>query len=211
MMENPPTAKILASSSRRSSGVHSWQLTGPSLIRESASVAAVPTGLGRVDEVGTRRRVLLFGCNRVDFPEDLLYRAFASMASAYIINKVYLFSQIFKSIGEITMSAHFERARREPVPRGDIVRGLVAFRDAARLFQITTRIGHETYDIEADRILTHRSFVDWVWQLQSKTWMSGQHFSDFFDCLSDFIYRQWGDCPQEFYDVIWAGDDPDRV
>jgi hypothetical protein len=105
----------------------------------------------------------------------------------------------------------FGSAKREPEPPGDIVRGFVAFRESSRVFEITTRIGEPTYDIEADRILTHRAFTDWVWQLQMKRWMSGQHFSDFFECLSEFIYRQWGQCPQVFYEVTWAGDDPDEV
>ncbi len=110
------------------------------------------------------------------------------------------------------MESKFKPAKREPAPPGDIVCGLVAFREGPRVFQITTRIGEDTYDIEADRILTHRAFTDWVWQLQTKGWMSGQHFTDFFACLSEFIYRQWGEWPQVFYSVeraINAG--PDRV
>jgi hypothetical protein len=106
----------------------------------------------------------------------------------------------------------FEPAGREPAPPGDIVCGLVAFREGPRLFQITTRIGEETYDIQADRIATQRAFTDWVWQLHTKRWMSGQHFADFFTCLSEFIYRQSGDWPQVYYAVeraINAG--PDRV
>jgi hypothetical protein len=109
------------------------------------------------------------------------------------------------------LNSTFRRANRDPAPPGDIVRGLVAFREGSRAFELTTRIGQPTYDIEADRILTHRAFTDWVWQLHGKTWMSGQHFSDFFECLSEFIYRQWGQSPQVFYEVTWAGDDPDAV
>src|SRR5262249_12744473 len=102
---------------------------------------------------------------------------------------------------------------REPAPPGDIVRGLVAFREGPpRVFQITTRIGEPTYDIEADRILTHRAFTDWVWQLQEKRWMTGQHFADLFACLSEFIYRQWGEWPQVFYSVENAmSHGPDRA
>ena len=95
----------------------------------------------------------------------------------------------------------FKPARREPAPPGDIVCGLVAFREQGRVFQITTRIGEDSYDIQADRILTHRQFTDWVWQLQEKGWMSGQHFADLLSCLSEFIYRQWGVWPQKFYEV----------
>lgn len=90
---------------------------------------------------------------------------------------------------------------REPAPPGDIVCGLVAFRESTRSFEIFTRIGADTYDFEADRILTSRQFTDWVWQLQEKPWMTGQHFDDFFRCLSEFIFRQWRQFPQVFYEV----------
>jgi hypothetical protein len=106
----------------------------------------------------------------------------------------------------------FRPAKREPAPPGDIIRGLVAFREQSRTFEIFTRIGEDNYEIHADRILTHKQFTDWIWQLQPKGWMSGQHFADFFECLSEFIYRQWGQNPQEFYEVISAiNSDPDSV
>jgi len=109
------------------------------------------------------------------------------------------------------MGSPFKPARRDPAPSGDIIRGLVAFREGRRVFEIFTEMGQPTYDIEADRILTHRAFTDWVWQLQAKGWMSGQHFADFFECLSEFIYRRWSQWPQTFYEVHYAGDDPDKV
>lgn len=95
-------------------------------------------------------------------------------------------------------------AKREPAPPGDITCGPVAFREGPRVFQITTRIGEPSYDIAAGGILTHRQFTDWVWQLQDKRWMSGHHFADLFQCLSEFIYRQWGQWPQAFYEVTQA-------
>ena len=42
--------------------------------------------------------------------------------------------------------------------------------------------------------------------------MSGQHFQDFFQCLSEFIYRQWSLWPQKFYEVDGTiQEDLDRV
>jgi hypothetical protein len=98
----------------------------------------------------------------------------------------------------------FTPARRDPAPPGDIARGLVRIRDDIRTIEIFTQLGQATYDIEIDRILTHRQFTDWVWQLQNKGWMTGQHFSDLFECLSEYIYRQWSVGPQKFYEVDGA-------
>jgi hypothetical protein len=103
-------------------------------------------------------------------------------------------------------------AKREPAPPGDIVCGAVAFRERSQCFEITTGIGNETYDIAADRLYTDRQFCDWVWQLHEKGWMTGQKFADFFQCLSEFIYRDRGEWPQDFYAVINAMNvDLDRV
>ena len=74
----------------------------------------------------------------------------------------------FLDLWEALVESRFKPARREPAPPGDTICGLVAFREGPRVFQITTRIGEATYDIEADRLLTHKQFTDWVWQLQEK-------------------------------------------
>ncbi len=102
--------------------------------------------------------------------------------------------------------------QREPYPPGDIVCGLVAYRNDARTFEIFTRIGEGSYDIEADRILlSHRAFTDWIWQLQGKVWMSGQHLFDLLTCLSELIYRDFDQGPQEYFDVMGGiQQDPDR-
>ena len=114
-------------------------------------------------------------------------------------------------IGERFMGFEIRASARDPVPPGDIIHGLVAFRESRRAFEITTTIGAETYEFSADRILTHRAFTDWVWQLYGKGWMSGQHFVDLFACLSDFIYRGWNEYPQSFYEVTDGVDELDKV
>lgn len=92
----------------------------------------------------------------------------------------------------------------EPAPPGDIVRGLVTFRDAILTFEISS-INGETYDIEARRILMDaRQFTDWIWQLHDKKWMTAQHYSDLLDCLSAVIYRHYGVWPQVHYMVEQA-------
>jgi len=98
------------------------------------------------------------------------------------------------------MGLQGQRPNRQPAPPGDIVCGLVSFRDERRVFEIQSA-GHGKYEIGADDTLTHRQLTDWVWQLQAKNWVSGQHFADFFRCLNEFIYRQWGAWPQDFYEV----------
>ncbi|HQU43903.1 MAG TPA: hypothetical protein PK867_13885 [Pirellulales bacterium] len=102
------------------------------------------------------------------------------------------------------MALEFRPAGRQPTPRGDIVCGSVAYRERSRCFEISTGIGAETYDVPADRLQTDRQFTDWVWQLQGKGWMKGQRFSDFFECLSEFIYREHQCWPQDYFAVINA-------
>lgn len=95
--------------------------------------------------------------------------------------------------------------KREPAPPGDITCGLVTFREVGYVFEITTGRPGETYDIQAATILTNPSqFTDWVWQLHQYGWITGQHFADLFDCMSEVIYRTYDVWPQTHYVVEGA-------
>lgn len=111
------------------------------------------------------------------------------------------------------MGSKFAKPKREPRPPGDIICGLVEYRQSRRALEIVTSIGVEIYKIEADRILlSHEAFTDWIWQLFHKGWMSGQHFADFLECNFEVIYRDWEQWPQASYGVIGAiQGNPDRL
>jgi hypothetical protein len=88
-----------------------------------------------------------------------------------------------------------------PYPEtGNIVCGTCSYIEADDLFRIegVERIG---YEIQAGRIQTATSLVDWLWQLSEKEWWTGQYAKDFLDCLLCYIHREWQVFPQEFYGV----------
>ncbi len=88
---------------------------------------------------------------------------------------------------------------------GDIFVGLVRFNELTKTFEITTSAETTPYEIAAERILTKVAFTDWIWQLHHKDWITGQHLKDFLDCLSCYLYREYGQFPQVFYEVAGGG------
>jgi hypothetical protein len=73
-----------------------------------------------------------------------------------------------------------------------------------------------TYDMEADRILSGGGFLDFLLQVHSKPWITGQHLKDLLDCVTCWIYRDHGQrLPQDFFDVIGGMnrdlDDPNAI
>jgi hypothetical protein len=94
---------------------------------------------------------------------------------------------------------------------GDIECGLVRYSEESDSFNIYEQQGRTQYKIEAVRILSAAAFVDWMWQLHSKEWFTGQHAKDLMDCLCCYIYREHnGQFPQDFYQITNAiNEDPD--
>ena len=92
----------------------------------------------------------------------------------------------------------------KPLPyplEGDIVFPTCVYIESDDLFRIDGN-----YNIEADRILSGTSFVDWIWQLHHKTWFTQEHYKDFLDCLFCYIHREHnGQFPQVFYHVAGGG------
>jgi hypothetical protein len=86
----------------------------------------------------------------------------------------------------------------------DIVCGLVCYDNDKEVFQIYMGQGYNgTYDIEAYRILTSAGILDFLLQIHSKNWITGQHLKDFLDCITCWVYRDHGGCfPQKFYKVM---------
>jgi hypothetical protein len=59
-----------------------------------------------------------------------------------------------------------------------------------------------TYDIEADRVLSGAGLLDFLLQIHSKEWITGQHLKDFLDCVTCWVYRDHGKrFAQDFFDV----------
>ena len=86
--------------------------------------------------------------------------------------------------------------------QGDIVVGLVRFDDENQMFRIY--MGAEylgTYDMDVDRILSGGGFLDFLLQVHSKEWVTGQHLKDLVDCVTCWTYRDHGKFPQQFFDV----------
>ena len=87
-------------------------------------------------------------------------------------------------------------------PEGDIAIGLVRFDDAAQVFRIYMGAGYlGTYDIDCDRILSGAGCFDFLLQVHSKEWATGQHLKDLLDCITCWTYRDHGKFPQMFFDV----------
>ncbi len=87
-------------------------------------------------------------------------------------------------------------------PEGDIPMGLVLFDDEAQVFRIYMGSEyHGTYDIGADRILSGTGFFDFLLQVHSKEWVTGQHLKDLLDCVACWVYRDHGKFPQVFFDM----------
>ena len=102
------------------------------------------------------------------------------------------------------------------LPEGDISIGLVRFDAQASVFRIYMGQGYlGTYDMEADRILSGGGFLDFVLQVHSKEWVTGQHLKDLLDCVTCWTYREHGKLPQPFFDVKGGMnrglDDPNAV
>lgn len=98
----------------------------------------------------------------------------------------------------------FARPQRTPAPPGDIICGLVVYRERERSFEIFTRVDEPLYQVQVDRIASYKQFTDWLWQLHEKGWMTGQHYADLLRCISEYIFRQHGQWPQAYYEVEGA-------
>jgi hypothetical protein len=102
------------------------------------------------------------------------------------------------------------------LPQGDITVGLVRFDAQTNVFRIYMGQGYNgTYEMEADRILSGGGFLDFVLQVHSKVWVTGQHLKDLLDCVICWTYREHGKLPQAFFDVIGGMnrdlDDPNAI
>lgn len=102
------------------------------------------------------------------------------------------------------------------LPEGDISMGVVRYDSENDMFRIF--MGQEyngTYDIEADRILTGGGFLDFLLQVHSKEWVTGQHIKDLIDCVTCWCYREHHKFPQMFFDVAGGMnrglDDPNTI
>jgi len=101
-------------------------------------------------------------------------------------------------------------------PHGDIVCGLVRYDSEERAFRVFRGQDYNgTYDMEADRILSGGGFLDFLLQVHSKEWVTGQHLKDLLDCVTCWVYRDHGDFPQDFFDVAGGMnrglDDPGQI
>ena len=102
-------------------------------------------------------------------------------------------------------------------PDGDICCGLVLYDSQERVFRIHMGADFRTtYDMQADRILSGAGFLDFLLQIHSKEWVTGQHLKDVMDCVTCWVYRDHGGrFPQEFFGVAWGMnkglDDPGEV
>ena len=67
----------------------------------------------------------------------------------------------------------------------------------------------------ANRILSGGGFLDFVLQVHSKEWATGQHLKDLLDCITRWTYRGHGCFPQVFFDVTGGMnrglDDPSAI
>ena len=102
-------------------------------------------------------------------------------------------------------------------PSGDIQCGMARYDAEKNVFRITMGGDYAgTYNMEADRILSGAGFLDFVLQVHSKEWVTGQHIKDLLDCVTCWVYRDHGhQYPQKFFDVIGGMnrglDDPGRL
>lgn len=88
-------------------------------------------------------------------------------------------------------------------PDGNISFGFVEFDAKNDIFRINMGFGYNgTYDMSADRILSGAGFLDFLFQVHSKEWVTAQHLADLLDCITCWTYREHGKFPQEFFDVI---------
>jgi hypothetical protein len=105
----------------------------------------------------------------------------------------------------------------KPFPQeGDIEIGLVRFDDAAQVFRIYMGAEYNgTYNMEADRILSGAGCFDFLLQVHSKEWVTGQHLKYLLDCIACWVYRDHGKFPQQFFNVAGGMarglDEPDVV
>jgi len=63
------------------------------------------------------------------------------------------------------------------------------------------RIGQE-YFIPLNQLQTAIQFTDWIWQLNDKTWCSGEVLKDFLSCLQMVTLERTGKTPQAFF--VWS-------
>jgi hypothetical protein len=79
--------------------------------------------------------------------------------------------------------------------------GTVSYDPQYNALVIDVRNGLTTYDIPFDEIQTPQQLTDWIFQLHEKSWMTGQHFRDLFECLEWVIREKTGMRPIQFYKV----------
>jgi len=113
-----------------------------------------------------------------------------------------------------------EESKKNPFepfwPEGDIRIGTVVFDAKENMFRIYEgKESDDTYDMAADRILSGKGLLDFVFQVHTKEWVSGQHLKDLLDCITCWTYREHGKFPQEFFDVAGGMnsnlDDPGKL
>lgn len=84
---------------------------------------------------------------------------------------------------------------------GDIKIGKVAFVAKANEFEITAYPGGNKYTMDAERIGTSRGFLDYLFQIHDKPWMTGKMMKDFLTVVSYWTGRDHNKNPQVFYGV----------
>lgn len=78
--------------------------------------------------------------------------------------------------------------------------GLVEYDGEA--FKITMGAGYaKTYDMETDRIMSPSGFLDFLLQIHSKDWITGQHLKDVLDAYEKWCLAEHGKYPQDFLQV----------
>ena len=97
------------------------------------------------------------------------------------------------------LQREFEEAERQWYATRRV--GHVAYDPEYDAICIDTERGVGTYDIAFDRIQTPQQFTEWILHLNEKSWMTGQHFRDFLDCLEWVIHEKTGQRPIGFYKV----------
>lgn len=87
----------------------------------------------------------------------------------------------------------------------DIHKGLVSYIHAEKVFRIYQGNGYRTtYDMETDRIISGAGMLDFLLQIHSKEWATGQHLKDLLDCIEQWTVKQFDQYPQVFFDVVCA-------
>lgn len=63
------------------------------------------------------------------------------------------------------------------------------------------QIGQE-YFVPLRELKNATQFTDWIWQLNDKTWCTGEVLADFLSCLRMVLLEKTGKSPQAFF--VWS-------